>query len=195
MKIEKTGAKQKRTQRRRNSRRKGSAVRLAGGYAFVELTKGHEAKISISDAPFVSAYFWHAATPGKAIYAARRDPTRGIVLLHRELMGATCDQQVDHINGNTLDNTRGNLRLCSAAQNSWNKHVKQPRRGRPEAPTGVCFVPEIHASKPWLAYANLNRKRKYLGYHETMEQAAEARARFIATHAPQDFLGPIYKND
>src|SRR5688572_10772522 len=42
-------------------------------------------------------------------------------LMHRMLMGPTEGQEVDHINGDRLDNRRANLRLCSRSQNLGNR--------------------------------------------------------------------------
>lgn len=42
-------------------------------------------------------------------------------LLHRLIMGEPELMVVDHINGNTLDNRRHNLRICTQAQNLANR--------------------------------------------------------------------------
>lgn len=46
------------------------------------------------------------------------------ILLHRLVMDAPSELQVDHINHNTLDNRKKNLRLATATQNNVNKNFK-----------------------------------------------------------------------
>ena len=46
---------------------------------------------------------------------------QGGELMHRRILNAPDGVQVDHINHNTLDNRRSNLRLCSLAQNQMNR--------------------------------------------------------------------------
>src|SRR5690606_13722007 len=41
--------------------------------------------------------------------------------IHRLILGAKCGKYVDHINGDTLNNSRQNLRLCSQLENSRNR--------------------------------------------------------------------------
>ena len=51
------------------------------------------------------------------------DPKRGAELMHRFIVGEENipkGKQVDHNNGNRLDNRRDNLRICTCAQNSHN---------------------------------------------------------------------------
>jgi hypothetical protein len=43
--------------------------------------------------------------------------------MHKEILGACSKQQVDHINGNKLDNIKENLRLCTHAQNQHNRNL------------------------------------------------------------------------
>lgn len=50
----------------------------------------------------------------------------GLILqrMHRLVVGAKMsDLVVDHINGDTLDNRRCNLRICSPAENAWNRRL------------------------------------------------------------------------
>lgn len=44
-----------------------------------------------------------------------------ILYLHRVIMDAPHGKQVDHINRNTLDNRKANLRIVTASENQWNK--------------------------------------------------------------------------
>src|SRR3990167_10303949 len=44
------------------------------------------------------------------------------ILLHRFLVDVPPGKQIDHANGDPLDNRRSNLRVCSNAQNAMNRH-------------------------------------------------------------------------
>ncbi len=47
----------------------------------------------------------------------------GAVKMHREILSAEKGMQVDHINGDGLDNRRTNLRLVTQAQNCMNRSI------------------------------------------------------------------------
>ncbi len=86
----------------------------------INLTRGYTAIIDDSDYEKYGAYKWCALVSKKHVYAIRRIGSK-MKYLHRLLLDATGDQEVDHIDGNTLDNRRCNLRICTTAQNNSNR--------------------------------------------------------------------------
>ena len=80
------------------------------------------------------------------------------------------DAVVDHINGNGLDNRLANLRVVTPKLNSRNTAL------RSDSTSGVAGVYWSARSGKWHASVRVNGRRKSLGYHETLEQAAAARA-------------------
>ena len=92
------------------------------------------------------------------------------IRLHRYIMGcATGDGKiVDHINGNTLDNRKQNLRICTVSENSMNKKV------RCDSVSGIKGVAFRH--NKWLATIVAEGKPLHLGYFMTKEEAIEAYA-------------------
>jgi len=101
------------------------AIRIEGEYAFIPLTKGFEARIDAVDVPLVKGRNWTAIVIGrkvKRVYAAvgvrvGKGKTR-LAYLHRVLCPGGI--KTDHEDGDTLNNTRPNLRPCNSAQNAWN---------------------------------------------------------------------------
>lgn len=90
--------------------------------------------------------------------------------LHRYLMDCIKGdgKVVDHINGNTLDNRKENLRVCTHAENGRNrKKAKNNTSGY----KGVCFNKNRNK---WQSYIKLNSKIIHLGYFSTAELAYEA---------------------
>lgn len=90
---------------------------------------GHVVTIDASDLHLLSARPWTVKTHRKKSYVmvGRR------IALHREIAMPAEGLVVDHINGDSLDNRRANLRVCTARDNHRNK---SPRKGRPFK--GVC---------------------------------------------------------
>lgn len=88
------------------------------------------------------------------------------VLMHRLIMSAPKDRGVDHINGNTLDNRKQNLRLCTQKQNLRNvsKH-KDNKSGY----KGVYF-----SQGKWRADIMASGVRRFLGLFSNKIKAAKA---------------------
>ena len=90
--------------------------------------------------------------------------TRNIAM-HRLLMGLKA-KDVDHINGNGLDNRMENLRWCSQAQNCWNAR-KRKDSTRPFK--GIYFK-----DNGWHARIRSGGKEIHLGSFRKPELAARA---------------------
>lgn len=133
----------------------------------IEMTGGLTAWVSACDADKVSGYSWSAGQRGGRIYpqAKINDKT---VLMHSLLIGVPDGQCVDHVDGDTLDNRRHNLRLATKSQNGAN-------RGKPASNTsGYKGVSWHKASQKWKAQITVNGQTIYLGVHSTPEAASLA---------------------
>jgi hypothetical protein len=113
---------------------------------------------------------WLSKHNGKA-YASTRIGNKG-VFVHRVLMRAlgrrVGKKDIDHKNGNSLDNRVFNLRIATRAQNLAN----QPRpRNNTSGFKGACLV---KSTGRWLAYVGTRERRIYLGCHDTAREAGMA---------------------
>jgi hypothetical protein len=103
----------------------------------------------------------------KTIYVtARIDGKR--VPMHRVILNAPDGMEVDHIDGNGLNNQRSNLRLVTTQQNSWNRGIKSTNKSGYK---GVCFR---KASNMWRSSIWLNGKYISLGSFFCLIKAAKA---------------------
>lgn len=91
----------------------------------ISLTRNKVAVVDTSDYDFLMQWKWKCSDHGYAvrnhhvgIVSGKRIQKR--IYMHRLIMDAPIGQYVDHINGNSLDNCRSNLRICTNQQNSAN---------------------------------------------------------------------------
>lgn len=84
------------------------------------LPSGEEVIVDEEDRERVSAFKWRFAGGGYAQRHVWIDGRKTSQYLHRFLLNPPKDRQVDHVNGNKLDNRKTNLRLCNAKQNQRN---------------------------------------------------------------------------
>ena len=102
---------------------------------------------------------------GHYLYA-RVNPTK--IHLHRVITNCPPDKQVDHINRDTLDNRRCNLRIVTLQENLRN----QKRANNKTGYTGVSFN---KLTSKYEAYIKTNYRRKHLGLFNTIQSALIAR--------------------
>lgn len=118
----------------------------------------------------LNRYHWHLATLG---YPARRRAFNGeshVVRMHQEVMGFPVGLDVDHINGDKLDNRRCNLRLATRAQNLCNRHRHVANK------TSRFFGVFLDSlSGRWRAILQDNKRHVDLGAFNDEEMAARIR--------------------
>jgi hypothetical protein len=138
-------------------------------------SKRYEALVDNVDAEAMRAYRWSTHCSGYARRTIRVEGKQLDVFMHRELLGLAADdpREVDHVNGNKLDNRRENLRPCTDAQNKQNLH-ERPHRG-------TTWDAERNL---WMARAELDYKRHNLGRYTTQEEATAAAAAFRRANMP-----------
>lgn len=139
--------------------------------------------VDAADLDLLSPYRWCARQARAAYYAqANRtvDGRRTSLQMHRLIMGVVDQPEVfvDHINRNTLDNRRANLRLLTPAESAQNKgkYANSTSRYR-----GVSwFAP----NQKWVAKGGKGGKVFHLGYFENEEEAGNAAAAWRSQHLP-----------
>lgn len=89
-------------------------------------------------------------------------------LVAKAFLGISDDQEIDHIDGNPLNNRLDNLRVCSHAENMKN------RRRHSNNSSGFPGVSYHKASGKYQAQIWLNGRNKHLGLFKTPEEAAIA---------------------
>jgi len=93
----------------------------------IPLTQGQKAMIDDKDYELVSHLKWHAIRIRRTFYAQSRLSTKPskAVLMHRFILDAPSEMEVDHRNGDTLDNRRNNLRIATRPQNGRNLRMNR----------------------------------------------------------------------
>jgi len=132
---------------------------------FIPLTQGQQAIVDDEDYDLVVQYKWHAKKGYNKFYAGRSVGTYGKQLMHTLITGFA---QVDHVNGDGLDNTRANLRPATTSQNAANR---QKRSGRSSKYKGVVFRKD---RKKWIARIQVDGRRINIGLFENEMVAAKA---------------------
>lgn len=105
----------------------------------------------------------------KVVYARTADKYNNYkkLSMHRHLMGVSGRKTfVDHENGNTLDNRKANLRICTPADNARNKFDFKTT-------TGFKGVSKKY-DRFYIAQASLDDKNVYLGFYDCPIKAAKA---------------------
>ena len=115
------------------------------------------------DFEWLSQWDWHISSCGYA----RRQENKKPIYMHRVVNKTPDGLLTDHINRDTLDNRKKNLRIGDKSLNSINRGL-QPNNT--SGHKGVYF-----AAKKFRAYLNLKNKRIHLGCFININDAIFAR--------------------
>ena len=155
-------------------------IRIEGDVAYIPLTQGYEAIIDASDIALVNGGNWIAAVSRRpdgsvrTAYALRRKGPRSNITcthLHRLIGNAPDGLEVDHIDGDALNNRRSNLRLATRSENVRN--MKTPSHNT----SGFKGVRWNTRSRRWQAFIKLNGNQIWLGTHMCRTSAVIAYAK------------------
>lgn len=130
-------------------------------YKLIPLTQGKFAMVDNEDFDRVKDINWQFINRGYASSVT-------VGLMHRYIMGAPENLEVDHINHNKVDNRKNNLRIATRPQNTANT---RPR-------VGSSIYKGVHWSTVeniWIARIKHNKKRYYIGSFTDEVECAKAR--------------------
>lgn len=133
----------------------------------IPLTQGKYAIVDDEDYLYLSQFNWCYSQGRAGRMGRNKSGKRKLLLMHRVIMNTPTGLETDHINGDSLDNRRCNLRICTKSQNNMNR---RPNKGKMSSQyKGVCW--RNHAKK-WKAYIKLKGKQIHLGYYASEHKAA-----------------------
>jgi hypothetical protein len=147
----------------------------------IQLTKGYSCIVDIEDADLtlLNCQAWVSSNSAHVVYAITNipssDSTTGFkskklhrIIAERALgIPITSEELVDHINGNTLDNRRSNLRICGHSGSTKNRGTFKTNKLQMKG------VYQRSAGK-YRAQIQVDGKKIMLGQYDTAEEAYQA---------------------
>jgi hypothetical protein len=151
----------------------------------IPLSQGKVAIVDDELYDYLAQWKWSVTLNRNRYYARRTDwKTKKKIYMHRLIANVPSGLMVDHINDDSLDNRRENLRVCTNAQNLVNT-------GKPKSNTsGFKGVSWSKFAKKYQAYISKNGKRFHLGYFDDNTTAALA-----YDYAAIELHGPFAKTN
>lgn len=151
----------------------------------LRLSRGFEAKVDDAVFRWASQFRW-SVSPAKHTYYAYRKRERKNVYLHREILGNPEGREVDHVDGDGLNNQRENLRVVTHAGNAMAR--QSHRSGKTSVFRGVRFH---QPSRKWTAQIKVDGANRWLGGFDREEEAArrydEAALHYFGSLASPNF--------
>lgn len=138
----------------------------------IKLTNGGSTFVDDEDYERLLPYKWHRHDERGLQYVRvsfSKNKKQTVILMHRLIMNAPVGVDVDHKDGNGLNNQKGNLRLCTDQQNSMNMKLFCTSTSGHK---GVSWNKQF---KKWESYIWFHRKKIRLGEYKEKADAIAAR--------------------
>lgn len=140
---------------------------LNGEYGICYFRNGGHFIFDIEDYDKIKNYCWYNNNHGYAV--AHELGSKSQLFSHRLICDCPKNMVVDHINHNTLDNRKSNLRICTQSDN-----MKNMRRSKANK-SGVKGVYFDKSANRWRAEIKVNGKKTYIGVFTNIKDAKHAR--------------------
>ncbi len=139
--------------------------------AEIRLLRGETAFVDDEDVQKVSSYRWHLHSEGYAVATKGDHSHRENIWMHRLVLDVKSD--VDHKNGDKLDNRKSNLRAATDSLNMANQKIRStPKTSRFK---GVCWDKRLQKWRAHIKCALIGMKhQKELGRFDDETEAAKA---------------------
>ncbi len=137
------------------------------GFRRLVLNRGRFAIVDADDYNRLARHKWYCIGSGGYLYAKRSEGNR-MIKMHRDILAPPPGLYVDHKNHNTLDNRKSNLRVCTPAQNCFNRIPSERGTSRYK---GVFWSSD---KKRWAAIIGFKGKHIHIGYFDYELDAAIA---------------------
>lgn len=141
----------------------------------IPLTRGYVAIIDAIDVDLIRFKWFAIHSTDELFYAGRNiikpSGKRGILFLHHVILERLTGKPIqegeyaDHIDLNSMNNTRANLRVVS---NSLNQHNRRRQSNNTSGYKGVSFHKK---TQKWTARIGINGEIINIGIYETPEEA------------------------
>lgn len=131
----------------------------------IQLTQGKVAIVDDDDYDELIKYKWYAHAMGRKkifYYAVRHDTQHKLIRMHDTILQHTAKSLVvDHIDGDSLNNRRNNLRLVTPRQNCQNRHHEKTSK--------YCGVSRL--GNRWRSQIRYLGKKRHLGLFKNEDDA------------------------
>lgn len=142
----------------------------------IELTQGLVIEVDPDDYLFLINWKWNAkrdSTTRTGFYAGRSVTDKPLIRMHRSILinrGINIEGfQVDHKDGDSLNNKFSNLRRATPSQNSCNRPIPKNNKSGCK---GVWWSNDVHM---WRVAITINKRTINLGCFIDFETACEIR--------------------
>lgn len=141
----------------------------------IKLTQNKVTLVDDEDFEYLNQFKWFAQKQPPNTYRVSRwekrpykNKTRRLIIMHRDILKIEDVLiEVDHKNGNPLDNQKFNLRVCNHTNNSRNVNKRSHNKSGFK---GVIWYKPLNK---WRASISFNKKFFHLGYYDDRIEAAK----------------------